>query len=788
MTSSTACVAVLFLGILSFAPPLSAADPGRPAQAGAPAYSGIAGRTAVAVPRLAADVAIDGALTEPAWDSAARLTGFSEYTPVDGRPAEDSTEVRVWYAPTAIYFGIRAFEAHGAVHASLANRDRIGTDDWVEILLDTFDDHRQAMVFGVNPLGVQSDGTLDESRAGSRDTVDLSSDFVYASKGRVTDYGYEVEIRIPFKSLRYQRGATQTWGINVVRQVQHSGHQETWTPAKRAAASFLGQSGTLEGLTDLRRGLVLDVNPEYTSSVDGTPGTAGWSTSHVHPDLGGNVRWGITNNMTLTGTARPDFSEVESDASQLVFDPRLALFFPEKRPFFLEGLEQFRTPSSLVYTRRLIQPVAAVKLTGKVSSLGVGLLSAVDDASASATGRDNPVFNILRVRKDLGGQSTAGLVYTDKIDGRDFNRVAGIDTRIVFGGIYTLAAQAAGSFTRSGGVTRDAPLWNIGLDRAGREFGFTYTLSAIHPEFVAASGFIPRAGVANAALDHHITLYGKPGATIENWTGDVLLSGRWVYPHFTSGQAPDDQMFHINSTWTLKGWSTTAGVFIESFAYDSALYAGYALQHTNGVTTDTVPFVGTHRIPNLDLYFFAQTPEYRRFDANLTFLPAIQDENFYEWSPASIVLIQAGVDWRPSDQLRFAATYLHQQYWRRSDGTTVARERIPRLKVEYQLSRPLFVRLVGQYVASWQDSLRDDSRTNDPILIKNPLTGQYQRAVAQASNTFRLDWLISYTASPGTVMYAGYGASLDEGTPFGFRGLARTSDRFFAKLSYLFRL
>ena len=173
-------------------------------------YSGRDGRTTVAVPRLEdADVSIDGVLGEPVWRQAAVLNGFSEYSPVDGRPATDSTEVLVWYSAHAIYFGIRAFESHGAVHAALANRDRIGNDDWVEILLDTFNDHRQALAFGVNPLGVQSDGTLSESQAGSRDTVDLSADFVYQSKGQVTDTGYEVEIRIPFKSIRYQPQATQ---------------------------------------------------------------------------------------------------------------------------------------------------------------------------------------------------------------------------------------------------------------------------------------------------------------------------------------------------------------------------------------------------------------------------------------------------------------------------------------------------------------------------------------------------------------------------------------------------
>ena len=751
-------------------------------------YSGVAGQTAVTIPRLAeAGVAVDGSLTEGVWAEAALLTGFSEYAPVDGRPAEDSTEVLVWYSPTAIWFGIRAFESHSPVHATLANRDRIANDDWVEILLDTFDDHRQALVFGVNPLGVQSDGTLSETQAGSRDTVDRSADYVYQSKGRVTDYGYEVEIRIPFKSIRYQPRDTQEWSLNIVRAVQHSGQQQTWTPARRAAASFLGQSGTLTGLSDLHRDLVLDVNPEVTATVNGVPGTGQWAYQRVDPKVGGNVRWGITNNLTVNGTVRPDFSQVETDASQLVFDPRQALFFPEKRPFFLEGLEQFSAPSGLIYTRRLVQPVAAVKLTGKVSGFTIGALSGVDDRAYSASGQDNPVYNILRARRDLGGASTLGLVYTDKIDGGNYNRVAGTDTRIVFGQVYTARAQIAGSFTRSGGRSFAAPLWAASLDRTGREFGFTYTLGGIDPDFVAASGFISRAGIATANIDHRLTRYGRRGAAIESWTGDILLFGRWRYPNFTAGKMPDDQLFHINSTWVVRGWSIYSGVFLETFHYDPTLYSDYALQHTAGSVIDTVPFVGTPRIPNLDVQIQLQTPQFRKFDANLLFLPAIQDENFFEWSPARIILIQAGLNWRPSDRVRVSATYLHQQYWRKSDGSTVARELIPRLKVEYQAARALFLRVVGQYDAAWQDSLRDDSRTNDPILIRNPATGVYERALAQSSNGLRVDWLVSFTPSPGTVMYVGYGSSLSEPDAFKFSALHRLRDQFFAKITYLFR-
>ena len=169
--------------------------------------------------------------------------------------------------------------------------------------------------------------------------------------------------------MRYQPTTTQSWGLNVVRVVQHSGYEDSWAPAKRAAASFLGQSGTLDGLTDLRRGLVLDVNPEATQRTVGralsASGTGRWCYDGEDPVFGGNARWGITNNLTLNGTVNPDFSQVESDAGQFTFDPRQALYFAEKRPFFLEGMEGFSTPSNLVYTRRIQQPVSPRRLRGK---------------------------------------------------------------------------------------------------------------------------------------------------------------------------------------------------------------------------------------------------------------------------------------------------------------------------------------------------------------------------------------------------------------------------------------
>jgi hypothetical protein len=542
-------------------------------------------------------------------------------------------------------------------------------------------------------------------------------------------------------------------------------------------------------LTDLRRGLVLDLNPEATGKADGDPASQGWRYTATGPALGGNVRWGITNNLTLTGTAKPDFSQVEADAGQLQFDPRQALFFPEKRPFFLEGIEQFDTPNTLIYTRRLVQPVAALKLTGKVSGMTVGALSAVDDAGASTTGTDHPVYNILRVRRDLLGQSTVGIVYTDKIEGDDYNRVAGADARLVFGPIYSLALQGAESFTRAGGLATRAPLWQASLDRTGRTFAFHDGISGIHPDFVAASGFISRPGIVTAVADHRLTFYGHPGAALESWTPDLFLLGRWQYDDFTARRAAQDRELHVNLTGVLRGgWTIATGVFFESFGYDSTLYANYALEDTAGGGTRILPFVGTPHIRNLDLTLNVTTPQFKRFSGSALILPAIQDENFFEWAPARILIVEASGDWRPTDQLRVGATYNHQAYWRKTDGSLVGLRRIPRLKIEYQVSRPLFLRLVGQYDSQWQDALRDDSRTNDPIVIKDPTTGVYTRAVAQTNNAVRLDWLVSYRPTPGTVIYAGYGDRMTEPDALAFRDLRRTTDGFFVKLSYLFRM
>ncbi len=769
-------------------------------------FSGRANQLRVGAPRIEASIAVDGNLDEPVWTQAARLVGFSQYSPVDGRPAEEPTEVLVWYSPTAIHFGVRATAAAGTVRAHLAERDRgIIPDDYIEIQLGTFNDGRQAFVFGANPLGVQADGALTEGnarattsngggtdRAGGREQADLSPDYVWESKGRITDDGYQLEFRIPFKSLRFQRADPQDWSLHVIRKSAASGREDSWAPARRAAASFLDQAGTLSGLTGIRRGLVLELNPIVTSSVAGARTPADdWEYGGGAPEFGGNVRWGVTTDVTVNGTVKPDFSQVEADAAPLIIDPRSAVFFQEKRPFFLDGIEYFATPNNLIYTRRVAAPVAAAKLTGRSRGWNVGFLSAVDDEAAGASGH-HPIYNLLRVQRDLGRQSRLGFAYTDRIDGDDFNRVGQVDTRLVFGGVYSVTAAGALSRTRSANGTSTAPWWSLGFSRTGRQLGWQFTFRGIDPEFRAQSGFINRGNLAQIGFRPSFTTYGGRGAFVERFTGSLNMDLLWSYDDLFAGRKSLERKFHPSTNWTFRGgWNVSLSVFFEEFSVDPSLYADYAVAVPRAGGVDTIPYTARPLpdLPNVDLSLNIDSPQLHGFELS-GFVIYGQDENFFEWSRATIWIGRANLAFRPTDKLRSEGSLGFRSYRRKTDGQIVGDTWLPRLKVEYQVSRALFLRVVGEYAANRTADLKDDGRTNAPILIRDPADGIFKRdlALANRTNDARFDWLVSYQPTPGTVFFAGYGSVLAEDRPFAFDRLSRRSDGFFTKLSYNFRL
>ena len=760
-------------------------------------YSGTANDTEVSIPRVDEGTAeIDGALTDAVWDRAARLTDFSQYQPVDGRPASDPTEVLVWYAADAIYFGIRATELHGdVVRATQANRDNIASEDHVQILLDTQNDNRIGYVFGVNALGVQQDGTRSDqfgggaggrsaTGGGSRNinpldgNLDLNPDYSWESAGRQTATGFEVEIRIPFKSLRYQDADVQDWGIHVLRRVQHSGFQDTWAPAVRANASFLGQSGMLTGLRDMSRGLVLDVVPTVTSAFNGAENAAGDWEYNDDTQFGADVKWGIRQNLTLNGTVNPDFSQVEADVGQVVLNERFALFFPEKRPFFLENLELFDSPGQMIYTRRIISPVAGAKMAGKVGKLNVGTIVAADDQEYSASGSDNPLFGVVRLRRDLNGNNTAGAVLTTREEGDQYSRLAGADARFYHGGKYFVEGQVVSSWADTGAGSVSGSFSNLTWDRTGRRWGFNYGMNAISPDFQAAAGFVNRTDIINVHGFNRLSFYGEEGALVETIGGFTSVTRIWQYDN--TGEGPIEGGESLFPSATLRGgWSLNGTLNRNFYTYNPASFAGYDVVAGSGAATAEVFDIPEQEKNQFSGSIGVTTPTFQLFTLSLSSSFG-QTPIFAEAAPGHSKSYNIVVEARPTSAIRASFQMQHYTLNRKVDDSRYSREIIPRLKVEYQLTPDIFFRVIGQYAARERSGLKD--RDGNLIRIDGVLTSESE------SNSLVMDWLFSYRPNPGTLLYLGYGSTMDDAGQKRFEDLRRQNDGFFLKLSYLFRV
>ncbi|HJR16151.1 MAG TPA: DUF5916 domain-containing protein [Gemmatimonadales bacterium] len=726
------------------------------------------------IPRVETTVQVDGKLDEEVWSRATRLTGFSQYQPVDGRPAEEQTEVLVWYAPDAIHFGIIAHDRNpAAIRATVADRDNIDNEDNVVIDLDTFHDRRRAFFFGVNPLGIQTDGVRSEG-AGQVSSlipgsIDKNPDFTWDSRGRITDRGYEVEIRVPFKSLRYPGSGPQTWGLNITRVVQRTGYTDTWTDVRRANASFLGQEGAISGLHDMRHGVTVDAQPFVTATANGTRDDVSgrFSRENVNPDAGLNFRLGFSS-FALDATANPDFSQVESDEGQVTVNERFALFFPEKRPFFLEGIELFGSPQTLVYTRRIVNPKAGAKLAGKFGQLGVAHLTAVDETSAG-----DAWFNVTRLRRDFGRNSIVGVTFTNRDQGSLHNRVLAGDFRYVWS-LYFAQFQYGASFTRDAAGSRTAPIWQAEYDRTGRTWGFNYLLSGVGEGFDAQAGFVNRlrSGVVTGHAFNRLTHYGARGALLENLTVFFGPERTWLYDNFgfkpgLEGREQLDATFQLRGGWALNGH------FERNFVdFQDSSFAAYTVGSAAGPAyqpDDFSGFTGEVKVT---------TPTWQQLGAELSYgrgAVAI----FQEGTTGRGWQFVSGVELRPASTVRVTASGTVFRL-SRLNGSEFARSTIPRLKLEYQPNRALFFRLIGEYRSERRAALLDSS-TGDSLFV-----GGASQAATEF-NGFRLDLLASFEPTPGTVAFLGYGSSLQSDREFNWSRLERMNDGFFVKLAYQVR-
>lgn len=743
---------------------LSASDPviGR----GSPSFT---------APRIEATVAIDGALDEPPWSQATTLTGFSEYQPADGRPAQERTDVLVWYGPHAIYFGIVAQDADPAsIRATMADRDHLERDDSVTIYLDTFDDRRRAFFFTVNPLGAQEDGVYSEGpgSAGHQfgGNEDTNPDFRFDSKGRLTPTGYVVEVRIPFKSLRYSGGDTMSWGINVKRTIQRTGHEDTWTDARRVS-SFLAQSGTLEGLHDLQRGIVTEVQPFVTGTNAGTREADGrFRRGASDFSAGVNGQLGFSN-VTLDATVNPDFSQVESDAGLITINERFPLFVPEKRPFFLEGIELFSTPNQLVYTRQIVNPIAGAKVTGKIGAFSIAHLTALDDAADG-----HALVDVTRLRRDFGSSSVAGVTYTDRTRDRGFNRVLAADTRIVFHELYYVLGQVGRSWTGApSDTTKGSPIWSAEFDRTARHWGFNYKLNGVGDGFESQLGFVPRSGIVEGHAENRFSYYGPPGSPFEELSAFFGPSRIWRYGGF-GRESPIEGEDSVRLSATLRGgWELQANPSRNFYRFDPADYRGYSM-----AGPAHLPFVPPDAADGLwGLSSSISTPTWQTINAEIEFLDG-ETAIFPEAARGRERRWTATLGVRPTSSIRIDLDAVRSVITRARDGSEFAKTVLPRLKVEYQPRRSLFFRVVSEYRAERQAALVDP-RTGAPLALDGEPTA------AERFHGLRLDWLVSFEPTPGTAAYLGYGSQLERPANDNLTSFRRTTDAFFIKLAYRVR-
>lgn len=482
-------------------------------------------------------IVVDGALTEPAWADAPVTTGFLQYTPTEGGAPPGHTEVRVLQDDTALYVGVRVTGAGYPIRARVSARERINADDQIGVYLDTFHDGRSGYIFYLNPLGIQQD-----IRHNSGDW-NVNWDTAFRSAGRLLDDGYEIELALPWRSLKFPgTDEAQTWGLIVTRKVPHLGTKYAWPDISVNKPLLFSEAGDLSGVRPPSGGSGLELIPSLTAyqlwSVDEQTGqTPDFSSLDLdpwwralRPSL--DLRLGLTPDLGLAATGNPDFSQVESDLADVRLNARFAFQFTERRPFFLDGIDLYRDVADTLYSRSIAEPVYGVKLSGREGPLSIGLLHALDQSPLpSVHERGAPGFDedavadrwaqdtLARLKLDAFGEGWLGLTLADK-------RIVGSPSRSGPGGAHDSASAdlgvpfadrwlAQGSTSASLTTNGEATLWGSALSGTVFRSSGLGTGGGVEGlwrsgDFRQELGFLNQSGLVSAEgwLDHTFTTEG----------------------------------------------------------------------------------------------------------------------------------------------------------------------------------------------------------------------------------------------------------------------------------------
>jgi hypothetical protein len=719
--------------VLLGAPALLAAGPSKAAKRAAAVYE-------ISIPEFTSAPKIDGVLDDPFWKTGTLIEEFTQFEPLEGGSPSEKTQAWLGHDKDFLYIALRCFDSDPkAIRACLTPRDKAQADDGITLYLDTFNDKKRAFVFQINPCGIQTDGVLTEGGGRRRmgwERFDRNWDTFFLADARMDELGYTVEIAIPFKSLRFPNKSTQTWGIKIQRSIPRKNEEMYWPPHTRDSNGFLTQTGTLNIAGPIARGKNIEVMPVVT----GLKATG----QKLDPQAGLNFKWGLTSDMVLDSTLNPDFSQVEADMPQIDVNQRYALYYPEKRPFFLEGKDYFDTPFELVYTRTIVDPQWGVKLTGKSRGTTLGFLSSMDlnspeisisDSSDEDEAVEGPLYrslvNIFRLKKDLFSESYIGIIATDKEAGLEgdpltaqYNRVAGVDGHLKFLKYNRFSFQAVGSMTKTASrETGFVPAFSFGFSHNSRHLQVSADYNNIPPEFEASLGFFRRKDVRSLNVRAGYAFLPQ-----NDWIISVRPSVEYRRIYDSSGTLTDDE---ASVSCFLSGWRQT---FLWGW-FSSGLerYEG-----VNFRQKDLMIGLGSEPFSWLGAMIRYNVGDGIYYDIN----PYLGFKNSLE---ISFVL-------KPFPNLSVSYSLGNDRFFKSRGGETVYKINIISQRINYQISRPLSVRLITDY---------------------NDYYGMLY-----------LSALLSYEYRPGTVFYLG----IDDNREKDFQGYFRATGRYyFVKFSYWWR-
>jgi hypothetical protein len=710
------------------------------------------------IPRTDLKINVDGILDEDAWSDALKSNLDIEVMPAENVPAPVDTECYIIYDTSRLYVGCRAFDPEPEkIRAYLSDRDEAWQDDSIGIIIDTFNDENRAFAFFVNPLGIQGDEIM--SSGGSEE--DMSWDAIWESAGQITDFGYVVEIAIPFRALQFQPSKEdQIWGFAPVRNYPRSRrHQISSFPLDRNEQCILCQLPKIKGFSGAEPGRNIEMDPtvvglhsdERNDFPDGP-----MKKQESIGNVGVSGRWGFTNNMTLSAAINPDFSQVEADVAQLDINKQFALYYPEKRPLFLEGQDFFETPIQALYTRSVADPDWGVKISGKEGKNTIGFFSAQDQltnlifpgsqGSRSGFLNQRSFSNVLRYRRDVGGGSTLGILVTDREGDRYHNRLAGLDglLRINKSDVVTfqlLGSQTAYPESLAEDYDQDTgELYgyaaNIEISRQKKNYVLFSSYQDLNPDFRADMGFVPQVDFRNFEFGGGYFYIG----TEKSFFSEIDIIGNYDQTNDHQGHLLERELETNISLYGPMQSSLSTTIGIRKKVYKQEPFS----QFFNHVFFSVRP-IGTLYC---DIYL------------------SYGDEIDYTHVRAGRYLqISPEIEWNLGNHFNINFSYHYQ--WLKIDGERLFLAQLPQIRFIYHLNSRAFFRAILQY--------QNIDRNLE----------LYEDDIAPQTQTLFSQFLFSYKLNPRTVLFLGYS---DNYLGFTDIRITQTDRTFFLKIGYAWTL